>query len=325
MTARKLISFDWALKKLLRSKANYEVLEGFLSELLKDDIEILEILESESNREQARDKLNRVDLKVKNKKGEMILIEVQYEWEIDFFQRILFGASKTITEHAAKSDPYQNIVKLISINILYFDLGHGRDYIYHGATRFVGTHYHDELLLNEKQQQLFGKEYPHQLYPEYYLLKINQFDDIARDTLDEWIYFLKNEEIKGEFQARGLEKAREVLDIMKLSEGERLAYEQYIEDMRYQASLFRSSFLDGHMEGEKRGREKGVKEGMKIGIEKGIEKGIEEGREEGIKAGIERGKEEGILSMARLMKQAGEPMDKIAAYTRLTPEEIETL
>ena len=297
MTARKLISFDWALKKLLRSKANYEVLEGFLSELLKDDIEILEILESESNREQARDKLNRVDLKVKNQKGEMILIEVQYEWEFDFFQRILFATAKAITEHMARSDLYANVVKLISINILYFDLGYGRDYIYHGATRFVGTHYHDELLLNEKQQQLFGKEYPHELYPEYYLLKINQFDDVARDTLDEWIYFLKNEEIKGEFQARGLEKAREVLDIMKLSEGERLAYEQYIEDMRYQASLFRSSFLDGHMEGEK--------------------KGIERGREEGMKVGI--------LSTARLMKQAGEPMDKIAAYTRLTPEEIETL
>ena len=301
MTARKLISFDWALKKLLRSKANYEILEGFLSELLQDDIEILDILESESNREHTHDKHNRVDLKVKNQKGEMILIEVQYEWEIDFFQRILFGASKTITEHAVKSDRYRNIVKLISINILYFDLGHGKDYIYHGATRFVGTHYHDELLLNEKQQQLFGKEYPYQLYPEYYLLKINQFDDVARDSLDEWIYFLKNEEIKGEFQARGLEKAREVLDIMKLSEGERLAYEQYVEDICYQASLFRSSFLNGHMEGEK----------------KGMEKGREEGREEGIKIGI--------LLTARFMKEAGESVDRIAACTRLTPEEIEKL
>nr|VFK41744.1 MAG: hypothetical protein BECKSD772F_GA0070984_11031 [Candidatus Kentron sp. SD]VFK47603.1 MAG: hypothetical protein BECKSD772E_GA0070983_10999 [Candidatus Kentron sp. SD]VFK80326.1 MAG: hypothetical protein BECKSD772D_GA0070982_11031 [Candidatus Kentron sp. SD] len=28
MIKRKLISFDWALKRLLRSKANYEVLEG---------------------------------------------------------------------------------------------------------------------------------------------------------------------------------------------------------------------------------------------------------------------------------------------------------
>ena len=43
---RKLISFDWAIKRILRSKANFEILEGFLSELLKEDITILEVLES---------------------------------------------------------------------------------------------------------------------------------------------------------------------------------------------------------------------------------------------------------------------------------------
>ncbi|WYD79654.1 MAG: hypothetical protein V8K32_10085 [Candidatus Electrothrix gigas] len=48
MPTRKLISFDWAMKKLLRSKANFDILEGFLSELLKEDIHILEILESEN-------------------------------------------------------------------------------------------------------------------------------------------------------------------------------------------------------------------------------------------------------------------------------------
>ena len=47
MPPRKLISFDWAMKKLLRSKANFDILEGFLSELFKEDIHILEVLESE--------------------------------------------------------------------------------------------------------------------------------------------------------------------------------------------------------------------------------------------------------------------------------------
>ncbi len=61
---------------------------------------------------------------------------------------------------------------------------------------------------------MFEKNHPHELYPEYYLLKINQFDDVAKDRLDEWIYFLKNEEIKDEFQAKGLKKAGDVLDIL---------------------------------------------------------------------------------------------------------------
>ena len=71
---RKLISFDWAIKKILRSKANFEILEGFLSELLYEDIKIIEILESETNQEEKSDKLTRVDLKVKNSKD----IPLQY-------------------------------------------------------------------------------------------------------------------------------------------------------------------------------------------------------------------------------------------------------
>ncbi|MDR1267941.1 MAG: Rpn family recombination-promoting nuclease/putative transposase [Planctomycetaceae bacterium] len=59
---RVLISFDYALKRLLRNKANYEVLEGFLSELLKDNVSVKSIGESESNKEHATDKHNRVDI-----------------------------------------------------------------------------------------------------------------------------------------------------------------------------------------------------------------------------------------------------------------------
>ena len=99
------------------------------------------------------------------------------------------------------------ITKVISINILYFDLGSGSDYIYKGTTRFVGLHNHDILELNAKQKQLFKKDSVEALYPEYYLIKINRFNDIAKDTLDEWIYFLKNEEIKENFTAKGLKEA----------------------------------------------------------------------------------------------------------------------
>ena len=38
---RKLITFDWAMKRLLRSKANFDILEGFLSELLDEDIDLV--------------------------------------------------------------------------------------------------------------------------------------------------------------------------------------------------------------------------------------------------------------------------------------------
>ena len=264
---RKLITFDWAIKRLLRSKANFGILEGFLSELLKEDITILDVLESESNKDYKLDKFNRVDLKVRNSKQEIIIIEIQYDREYDYLQRIFYGVSKTAIEHMEETKSYAGITKVISINILYFDLGSGTDYIYKGTTRFIGLHNHDLLELNAKQKQLFKKDSIESLYPEYYLIKINRFNDIAKDTLDEWIYFLKNEEIKENFTAKGLKEAEEKLSIMKLPEDEQKAYEHYKDDLHYQASMFESSFGDGYHEGEVIGIEKGIE----IGIEQGIE------------------------------------------------------
>jgi len=193
---RKLITFDWAIKRLLRSKANFGILGGFLSELLKEDITILDVLDSERYKDCRVHEFNCIDLKVRNHKQEIIIIEIQYDREYDYLQRIFYGVSKTAIEHLEENKSYSGITKVISINILYFDLGSGTDYIYKGTTRFIGLHNHDILELNAKQKQLFKKDSVESLYPEYYLIKINRFNDIAKDTLDEWIYFLKNEEIK---------------------------------------------------------------------------------------------------------------------------------
>ncbi|MDQ1352819.1 MAG: hypothetical protein QG657_3125, partial [Acidobacteriota bacterium] len=215
---RRLVSFDWVMKQLLRNKADFVIFEGFLSELLHDDIKIKHLLESESNRESKNDKTNRVDILVENSKEELIIVEVQRETEYDYLQRILFGASKLILEYMEKGMPYSKVRKIITILLVYFDLGQGEDYAYQGRTEFIGLNKKDILKLNSAQQELYQTEKIADIYPEYYILKINQFDDIARNTIDEWIYFFKNEIIKDEFTARGLKEAKEKLDIMKLSE-----------------------------------------------------------------------------------------------------------
>jgi predicted transposase/invertase (TIGR01784 family) len=258
---RKLISFDWAIKKILRSKANFEVLEGFLSELLFEDITISEILETESNKNAVDDKFNRLDIKVKNSKDEIVLIEIQYNRELDYLQRMLYGTSKVIIEHIKESESYSKIVKVISINILYFDLGEGNDYIYKGTTSFIGMHNHSLLKLNTGQAELYKTEKIENVYPEYYLIKVKNFDDIAKDSLDEWIYFLKNEDVKDNFQAKGLAKAKEVLDYLKCSDEERLDYENYKESLHYQASMYESTYVIGRIEGKIEGKIEGIQEG----------------------------------------------------------------
>jgi predicted transposase/invertase (TIGR01784 family) len=294
-----LIRFDWAIKKLLRSKANFGILEGFLSELLKRDLKILEILESESNKEEKNLKYNRVDILVKLATQEIVLVEIQTNSETDYFYRMIFGASKIITEHLDQGEPYSNIKKVYSINILYFDLGHGSDYIYHGTTSFCGIHNHDKLDLTDKQKVLYQKEYVHELYPEYYLIKVNQFNDIAKDTLDEWIYFLKNEEIKDSFHAKGLKEAKDKLIPFKLSDQEKQIYNRYLDDLHYQASMVQSNYDLGIVDGEARG----------------ILKGKAEGRLEGEKAGI--------IKTAINLKNAGMTKAMIQKCTGLSTQELE--
>lgn len=242
--ARKLVRFDWAMKRLLRNKANFDILEGFLSELLHGDFKIKQILESEGNKAAEDDKFNRVDILVENQSGELVIVEIQNTREADYFQRMLYGTAKVIVEHIAEGQPYSQVKKVYSVNIVYFDLGQGDDYVYHGTTSFTGIHTHRELELSEKQKNLFRRVSVSDLYPEYYVIKTNRFNEVARDTLDEWIYFLKTAEIKDEFTAKGLKAASQKLDIMKLASADRKDYDRYIEAQRSDASFVETVNLE---------------------------------------------------------------------------------
>jgi len=233
----KLIRFDWAMKRMLRDKANHVILEGFLSVLLDEKIKIQSILSSQGNKEDGDDKYNDVDILVKNSGGEYIIIEVQNTKQHGYFHRILYGSSKVITEYIDEGQAYENVKKVISITIAYFDLGQGEDYVYHGTTIFKGLHKGDILRLSNKQRELYSKSKVHEIYPEYWIIKAGLFDEEqVNDKLDEWIYFLKTGEVLEEFTADGLEEAKEKLDKMKLSAEERKKYEEYVERLRKIAS-----------------------------------------------------------------------------------------
>ena len=262
--SRKLVSFDWAMKKILRQKANFGILEGFLSELFKFDVKIEEILESEANQETEEDKFNRVDLLAKNEDDELILIEVQHRSEIDYFHRMLYGTSKLITEYIKKGRGYAKVKKVYSVNIVYFALGQGEDYVYYGKTEFRGLHKNDDTLKpSKKQKDDFNIESISDIYPEYYILRVNKFNDIAKSSLDEWIYFLKNEEIKTAFSAKGLDRAKETLDVLKLGEKERAVYKRREENKMYRESLLYTA----KSEGERKAKIEIVKASLKQNID----------------------------------------------------------
>lgn len=113
MMQDKYIRFDWAMKRMLRDKANFVVLEGLLTVLLERKITILEILESEANQTNYDDKFNRVDIKAKEENGDIIIVEIQNTRELYYLERVLYGVSKAITEHISLGNSYAEVKRYI--------------------------------------------------------------------------------------------------------------------------------------------------------------------------------------------------------------------
>ena len=246
---RTFISFDWALKHLLREKANHDVLEGFISTVLGCDIKIHRLLESEGNKNDADAKSNRVDLLAEDEKGDLLLIEVQGEAEFAYFQRMLFGASKLVTEYIDKGENYEHVKRVYSINIVYFDLGQGEDVVYEGKTEFRGLNKGDVLQLTPFQKQHFQASEVSDLYPRYVILKVNDFNRWSRDSLDQWLYFLANTDIPDDADAPGLREAREKLDLMRMGRDDRVLYDRYLMDRAILRNQMFTARGEGYLDG----------------------------------------------------------------------------
>lgn len=283
------IRFDWAMKRLLRNKANWGALEGFLTTLLKENITILNTLETERNMDDDICERFRVNLLVENSEGEHILVEIQNNNEYTYYQRILFGLSQKLTEYINRGEGYDKVRKVYSVNIVYFSLGNGKDIVYHGKTEFRGIHEGDILELTPFQKQTFSVDTVSQLYPEYYILKVNDFNQVAKSPLEEWIHYLNTGDIPDSATAPGLEEVREHLKIDRMTKDELKAYYRHLDNI----VILRDNIYTERAEGRAAGRE--------------------EGREE------ER------LANARKMKAEGLDCELISKITGLTVEEIAVL
>ena len=254
MGESKYIRFDWAMKRLLRQKANFGILEGFLTTLLGMKIKIKNMLESESNQDDENDKYNRVDMLAENDKGELFLIEVQNNTEYAYFQRMLFGTSKLVTEYIKKGEGYENIRKIYSVNIVYFSLGKGTDIVYHGKTEFRGIHNGDLLELSPFQRQKFNVDAVSDLYPEYYILKVNDFNRVAKNSLEEWVYYLNTGDVPQGAKAPGMEEVKEQLTIDRMNKSERSAYYKHLDNIVILRDNIYTEREEGRLEGRAEGR-----------------------------------------------------------------------
>ncbi|MCR4560727.1 MAG: Rpn family recombination-promoting nuclease/putative transposase [Bacteroidales bacterium] len=301
-----LVRFDFAIKNMLRDKKNFDILEGFIEVFLGKKCKIQEILESESNQEYADDKFNRVDIKAKDTKGEIFIVEVQTTRYTYYLERILYGVSKAITEQLGNGDKYGNIKQVFSISVVYYDLGEGDDYFYECNSDFYGVHSHNILKLNRREELSleeikngdtrkfkYEAKYAHDIFPKYFLIRINAYKKFIADAMSEWMEFLKNNSIKSDTTVPGLQAAKEKLNMLKMTKAERISYERHLDSIRNEKEAFWTAETDAYVAGEEKGRAEGEKS-----------KAIE---------------------IARNFKKAGIDINIIAENTGLTIEEINNL
>jgi len=288
VTEKKLVRFDWAIKNLLRDKANFDILEGFLSAILCEDIFVIEILESESNPSDFDKKVNRVDILVKDSQERKIIIEVQNHRETGYLERILWGVSKLIADNLELGEAYRNISRVISISILYFDFGFSEDedYVYHGVTDFQGLHTHQPFTFRRWIDKCLKTLRTKDIFPQFYLIHVEHFQDVITTALDEWIYMLKHSAIRADFKSKNIDKAGEKLTLLKMTPEKRQGYEKYIMDMAVERDV------------------------------------LETARKEGVQEGLEKGERNAKLEMAKKMHSQGMDIKTIIALTGLSPEVI---
>lgn len=303
------IRFDWAIKRLLRQKANFDVLEGFLTVFIGEEVKIVEILESEGNQQTPDDKFNRVDIKARNSKGEIILVEVQNTSELYYLERILYGVAKAITEHIHLGDTYKEVKKVYSISILYFDIGKGADYLYVGQNKFIGVHTNDQLVITAKEKGVLVQKSPAEIFPEYILVRVNEFDKVAVTPLEEWVAYLKSGVIKENTTAPGLQEARKKLQYYSMTDAERYAYDEHLNAVMIQNDVLGNAREEGLAEG----RAEGLMQGRAEGLTQGLTQGRAEGRAEAKK------------DIVKSMLSNGLSVEQAAKYSGLTVEEVESI
>lgn len=138
---------------------------------------------------------------------------------------------------------------------------------------------------------------PSAIFPEYYLIRVNEFNSVAKTPIEEWLDYLKNDHIRPDTKVPGLQEARRKLAYMKMSKQERQAYDRHLENIMIQNDVIDTA------------------------REEGLSQGIEEGRAEGIK----QGRAEERISNARNLLSNGIPLDVVVKSLKLTDEEAKCL
>jgi predicted transposase/invertase (TIGR01784 family) len=295
MTHKSLVSFDYAIKYLLKDKGDYAIIEGFISALLKTqgykDIKIIALLETESNKEDSKSKRSLADLIVEDEDHHKYIIEIERNVKDSFIHKSCFNTSRLIVDNLAQRQDYTQIIKIFHISLLYFPIGNGA--IYHGKTIIHEIESKEKLTVHIKNQQT-GKLFDAtDILPEYFYISVPLFNDRLEKEIDEWLHVMKYDEVPEHYHSKYMKQVADKLSILKMTQEERDNY------LYYQKKLYNDR--DELQAAEARGEERGLAEGEA------------------------RGEARGKAELIKMMIKTGHSIDKISEITGLSLDEVKKL
>jgi predicted transposase/invertase (TIGR01784 family) len=304
------IKNDIAFRKIFGNENRKEALISFLNSILafkgKQRIVSVDILNPFQLPKLKGGKVTIIDVKATDQIGRQYIVEMQVAEQDGFDKRVLYYTSKSYTDQIKRGDFYKKLKPAIFIGVLDFVQTINAHYISRSRIQDIDT---GEITVKDVEFNFIE------------LPKFNLKEEELTTLSEKWIYFIKNAEnldiIPDNTQDEGLKSAYQEANQHNWSKEEMDAYDYAFmreEDLRLQKEF---AINKAKVEGEKIGLEKGIEKGEKIGIEKGEKIGIEKGEK--------IGEQKAMLKLAKMLKKAGEPTEKIQAYTGLTLEEIENL
>ena len=254
MTDKPLVSFDYAIKYLLKDKGDYGIVEGFISALLKTrgykDIKIIALLETESNKEDSKSKRSLADVIVEDEDQRKYIIEIERSVKDSFIHKSLFNTSRLIVDNLAQREDYTDIIKVFHISLLYFPIGNNKGAIYHGKTIIHEIDSHEKLAVQIRNLETGQTFDATDIMPEYFFISIPLFNDQLEREIDDWLHIMKYDEVPSHYHSPYMVQVAEKLSILKMTAEERANYSYYRKKLHNDRDELAAAQAKGREEGE---------------------------------------------------------------------------
>lgn len=290
---------DFVFKLIFGDARHKDILRAFLNAITKislEDLEELEIIDSELRREYQSDKKGILDIRVKLKDGKQCDIEIQVVPLEIMPERSMFYVSKMLTGQIEKGKNYTDLKKCIAVNIVDFPCVELEQI----HTVF---HYREDT---HPEYQLSDMCEIHFLQLPY--LKNKKCIEETDEAIIKWLMFINHPspEILETLAKEGKEmaKAVELLEVISQDEQNRRIYEARQKEIMDEAQRQYES------------RKKGLEQGLKKGLEQGIKQGIQQGMQQG----MQQAKLEMVESLLDILDD-----DVIAEKTGIPLSKVEEL